>query len=297
MHFVIAGSSGFLGTRLLERLIADGHTTTRLVRRPGRSGESTWDPAAGTVDADVIEEADVVVNLAGSPTMGNPHSKKWATNLRNSRVTSTRTLAEAIAASDRKPAFLAGNAIAYYSDHGNDVVTEATGSLGHNLLTEVSRVWQQAAQPAIDAGARVCILRTTPVLDRRSQPLKAQTLLFKLGLGGPIGKGDQYFPVISTRDWVSAVVFLARHDDISGPVNLCIPEPATNAEFTRALAREVKRPAFFKVPAPLVRIAASRMAPEVLGSVRAVPKVLLDAGFEFADPSIRDVLASGLRAI
>ena len=163
LHVVIAGASGFLGTHLTDTLRERGHRVTRLVRRtPEGTDESQWDPYAGTLDGDVIASADVVVNLAGSPLMGNPHSGKWARELEESRVTSTRVLAGAVREGQ---AFLAGNAIGRYGDHGAQVVTEATEPRGDALLTRVTRVWEDAASPAVDAGARVCVLRTAPVLD------------------------------------------------------------------------------------------------------------------------------------
>src|ERR1700712_2841709 len=182
MRFLIAGSSGFLGTRLRERLGARGHHVTALVRRPPRTGEVRWDPYSSGLGVEVVENHDVVVNLAGSSTVGNPHSKRWAEAMMNSRVTTTRVLAEAIAASDRKPVFLAGNGIGIYGDHGSEPLTEEAHSRGNALLTRVSRAWQAATEPAAAAGARVCVLRTSPIYDRRSQPLSALRLLFKAGL-------------------------------------------------------------------------------------------------------------------
>jgi uncharacterized protein (TIGR01777 family) len=201
-------------------------------------------------------------------------------------------LADAIAASSRKPAFLAGNGISFYGDHGDEPLPETADSRGDAFLTGVTHDWQAATRPAGDAGARVCILRTSPVMDRASAPLRQQLLLFKAGLGGRFGNGRQYQPMISLRDWVGAVTFLAEHDTVSGPVNLCCPQTPTNAEFTRELARLVHRPAFFTVPAAVLRPAAGRMAPELLGSVRAVPQALEDAGFGFADRTVAEVLAS-----
>lgn len=292
MRFLIAGASGFLGGRLREHLLAVGHDVTTLVRRAPGPGQAQWDPYSAALDVDVVEKADVVINLAGSPTLGNPHSGRWADDLRSSRVTTTQVLAEAIAASSRRPAFLAGNGISYYGDHGDEPVTEDSPSRGDAFLTAVTIDWQTAAQPAVDAGARVCVLRTAPVLDRNSAPLRQLRLLFSLGLGGRLGNGRQYFPVISLQDWVGAVSFLAEHEDVAGPVNLCCPQTPTNAEFTKALAELVHRPAFLPVPAALLRPAAGRMAPELLGSIRAVPQVLLDEGFRFADRTVSDVLAS-----
>ncbi len=292
MRFLIAGASGFLGTRLRESLALAGHDVTTLVRRTPQAGEVRWDPYAGDVDLAAVEQADVVVNLAGSPTLGNPHSAKWAEDLLTSRVTTTRVLAEAIAASTRRPAFLAGNGISYYGDHGSDPVTETSGTRGDAFLTGVTVAWQSATSAAVAAGARVCILRTAPVLDRRSAPLKQLMLLFKTGLGGRLGSGDQFFPVISTPDWVAAVTFLGEHSEVEGPVNLCCPVTPTNGEFTRELANLVHRPAFLPVPRFVLKPAAGRMAPELLGSVRAVPEVLIQSGFRFADQNITDLLRS-----
>lgn len=295
LNVVIAGASGFLGTHLAEELTGRGHSVVALVRRPTSApDESTWDPYAGTYDRDTIERADVVVNLAGSPTIGNPHSKTWARNLRTSRITTTRVLAEAIASSDRKPAYLAGNAIAWYGDHGSQVVTEASGSDGSSMLTEVTREWQSATLPAVEAGARVCLLRTAPVMDRRGAPLKQLRLLTKLGLGARLGSGQQHMAMISLRDWVGGVAHLAETEDVSGPVNLCSPETPTNAEFTAALARALQRRAFLAVPEFAIRLGAGSLAPEALGSLNLRPAVLEDSGYWFRDRTVHEVVRTGL---
>lgn len=295
MHVVVAGASGFLGTHLVDGLTDRGHTVTRLVRRDAAAAdEARWDPAAGHVDRAVVEGADVVVNVAGSPTIGNPHSQKWARDLRESRVTTTRTLAEAIAASDRKPAFLAGNAIAIYGDHGSERVTEESDLRSGTLMGEVTQVWQDAAAPAAEAGVRLCFLRTAPVMDRSAEPLKILRRLFGLGLGGRVGNGGQYFPMISLRDWVGGVLHLTEHPEVAGPVNLCCPVTPTNAEFTRALGRALGRPTILPVPAFAVRLGAGDLSPELLGSVNLVPQALVDAGYEFRDHDVDDVLAAGL---
>ncbi|NHC22247.1 TIGR01777 family protein [Nocardioides sp. IC4_145] len=296
MRIVIAGSSGFLGSHLVDALLGRGHDVTRLVRRPSTSPQETsWSPSEGAVDASVIAASDVVVNLAGSPTLGNPHSSRWAQELRESRVTSTRVLARAVAEAPRPPAYLAGNGISYYGDHGDQVLTEESDSRGHALLTEVTREWQAAAQPAVEAGARVCYLRTAPVMDRRAAPLKTLLPLFKAGLGARLGTGRQHMAMISLRDWVDAVVFLAEHDTVSGPVNLTCPETPTNAAFTRALARAVHRPAVLPVPSLALKAGAGAMAPELLGSLNVRPAALEAAGFTFRDRDVEAVLRTGLR--
>jgi uncharacterized protein (TIGR01777 family) len=295
VRVVIAGASGFLGTHLTEALRERDHDVVALVRREADGpGESSWDPYAGRIDADTVESADVVVNLAGSPTAGNVHASRWARELRESRVRTTATLADAIAASERKPAFLAGNGIAFYGDHGDQVVTEETESTDDTFMSGVARDWQAAADPAVEAGARVCWLRTSPVMDRRSPPLKQLRLLFKLALGGRLGDGEQYMPMLSLRDWLGGVTHLAEHDTAAGPFNLVCPHPPTNREFTQELARQLGRPAFAFAPAALVRAGAGKLAPELLGSVNARPAALEAAGYEFRHRDVVAVLRAGL---
>lgn len=295
LQVLVAGGSGFLGTHLREALAGRGHLVTQLVRRPARSaGESSWDPYEGRLDHDVVAASDVVINLAGSPTAGNPHSKKWATELRRSRVTTTDVLARAIAGADGSPAFLAGNGISYYGDHGSAELTESADSRGHGLLTEVTREWEAAARPARDAGSRVCVLRTSPVMDAAAPPLSLLKPLFRAGLGGKLGDGSQHMAMISLRDWVGSVVHLAEHADAAGAFNLCCVDTPTNAEFTRTLAGALHRPSFATVPAPILRVAAGDLSTELLNSLNVVPKALLDSGYSFADPDVEAVLATAL---
>ena len=295
LHVVVAGASGFLGTHLTAALDRAGHRTTRLVRRPASGpGESTWDPYADVYDRDVIASADVVVNLAGAPLVGNVHSKKWAHDVRESRVTTTRLLARAIAETETPPVFLAGNGLAFSGDRGEEVLTETSDSRGDALLTGVTRDWEDATAAARDAGARVVVLRTAPVMDRRSAPLGPLSTLFRTGLGGKLGSGKQRMPMISLRDWVSAVIHLAEDDDAHGPVNLCCVETPTNAEFTKTLAKALRRPSFATVPSKVLEVATGPMAPELLGSVNARPAALLDQGFVFRDPDVAAVVRAGL---
>lgn len=295
MRVVIAGASGFLGTHLSDHLRVLGHEVTALVRRePTSERESRWDPSRGEVDGAAIARADAVVNLAGASIAGNPHSKKWAREVLESRVTTTRTLATAIAASERPAAFLAGNGIAFYGDHGAAPVTEETDSCGDAYLTTVSREWEAATSAAHDAGARVCVLRTSPVMDRTSPPLKQLRLLFQAGGGATLGSGAQHMPMISLRDWIGAVSYLIESRDVSGAFNLCCPDTPTNAEFTQALAKAVRRKAFLAVPAPIMKLAAGDLAPELLGSINARPAALERAGYDFEDEDVRSVLAAAL---
>ena len=295
MRFLVAGGSGFLGSHLIARLRDDGHEVTQLVRRGPRSADQVeWQPAEGVLDRDVVAAADVVVNVAGSPTVGNPHSKRWARELWESRVDTTRLLAGAIAETGGRATFLAGNAVGYYGDHGTEPVTESSDSRGDSLLTKVTREWQAVTEPAAAAGARVVVLRTAPVMHRDAPPLKQLRVLFKLGLGSRLGDGEQYFPMVSLRDWLDAVTHLAADAEATGPFNICCPETPTNAEFTRALARLVSRPAFLVAPKRVLTVAGGAAAPELLNSTNVRPQALLDRGYEFADRDVTSVLASGL---
>jgi uncharacterized protein (TIGR01777 family) len=203
-------------------------------------------------------------------------------------------LAEAVAASATKPAFLAGNGISFYGDHGSEPLTEQADSRGEALLTRVGRAWQEAAEPARAAGARVCVLRTAPIYDRRSQPLGALRLQFKAGLGGRLGDGTQYVPMISARDWVDAVIHLAESATAQGPFNLCCAKAPTNAELTAELAHQLNRRAVLPVPAFVLRRAAGQMSDELLGSVNCVPSALVTSGFQHQDPDVSAVLSEGL---
>lgn len=295
MRVVIAGASGFLGTHLTEHLRVHGHEVTALVRRdPTSAHESRWDPSAGELDTELVARADAVVNLAGAPIAGNPHSDRWAKQVMESRVSTTRLLASTIAASERPAAFLAGNGIAWYGDHGGAPVTEETDSVGDAFLTRVAHAWQDATEAAREAGARVCVLRTSPVMDRTSPPLKQLKLLFQAGGGARLGSGRQHMPMISLRDWIGAVSYLIESRDVSGAFNLCCPTTPTNAEFTATLAAQLHRKAFLAVPAGLMKVAAGDLAPELLGSVNARPAALERAGYDFEDEDVREVLAAAL---
>jgi len=210
-------------------------------------------------------------------------------------VNPTATLARAIASSDRVPTFVAQNGTSYYGDRGDEELREDSGTAPGSLLTEVTREWQEVTEPATEAGARVVVLRTAPVMHPRALTFRLLRTVFKTGLAGPLGDGRQYFPLISLQDWLRAATFLLERDASAGPYNLSIPEPCTNAEFTEALAEAVHRPARIPVPAFAIRKAAGRLSGELLGSARIVPAGLLQDGFDFDHPDVRSVLAYALR--
>lgn len=295
MRIVVAGGSGLLGSHLVDQLRDRGHDVVQLVRRvPESTDQVRWDPAAGDLDQRVVDEADVVVNVAGTSLLGIPYSPRWQRGMRESRIGTTALLAEAVARAPEPPALLAQNGSSWYGDHGADPVTEASDSRGEAFLTRLTRDWEAAAEPARRSSARVCILRTAPVVDRSNPLLKLQTPLFKAFLGARLSSGEQYFPVVSLRDWVGAAVHLAEHVSASGAFNLCAPQTPTNAAYTEAFARAVGRTAFLVAPAPALKIAAGPMAPEMLNSVNLRPAALLASGYEFADPDVDSVLAAGL---
>ncbi|GAA3812832.1 MULTISPECIES: TIGR01777 family oxidoreductase [Amycolatopsis] len=292
MRVLIAGSSGLLGSALVATLRDSGHDVRRLVRRPARAAdEHSWDPPAGRIDDRAFEDVTTVVNLCGSP-MGLRWSAARKQMIRDSRIEPTEVLAEAVA-EYRIPALVNASGIGYYGDTGDAVVTEESPR-GAGFLAELCEAWEAATAPAAEAGSRVVNLRTGLVLSKDGLlgPLKP---LFWLGLGGRLGDGRQYMPWISLRDHVSAMRFLIEHETLSGPVNVCNPEPATNAEFTRALGHALRRPAPWWVPGFALRTALGEVADEMaLISQRAVPAVLEKAGFTFVHTDLDGALAVAL---
>jgi hypothetical protein len=298
VQIVVAGASGFLGRAWTQAMSKQGHKVVRLVRgAPSSSDEVRWDPAAGTVDQSTVDSADVVANLAGAPLVHFPWNDAYRRAFLGSRVDTTRTLAEAIARSDRKPVLLAQSGIAGYGDRGSEVITEDTPVDATTFMADVVRRWEAATSPAREAGARVVTMRTSVVLDRHGGALKAMLLPFRLGLGGRIAGGSQYFATISLHDWIGAATYLALNDDLEGAFNVTGPDPSTNAEFTEELGRLLGRPTVVPVPGFPLRAKAlvGPMGAEVLASQRVEPRRLLEAGYAFAHNDITDRLVAALR--
>ena len=295
MHVVVGGASGFLGTALVSHLRESGKRVTRLVRKPeDRSDASVWDPAAGLIEQRVIDSADVVVNLSGESITHWPPTKRWQEKVLASRVSATSTLARAIAHAPKPPSLLSASGMSYYgADRGDEILTE-TSDAGDGLLSEVVHAWEAAAETAAEAGAHVCLLRTTAALDRTGGLLKAMLPAFRIGLGARIGDGQQFMSVISRDDWVRAVTFLAERDDLSGPFNLAMPDDTTNDQFTEALAAAVGRRRLLVAPRPILRVASGPLADDFLGSLRVRPKALVDAGFSFNHPDLASLLDAAL---
>ncbi|MFI2647276.1 TIGR01777 family oxidoreductase [Micromonospora fulviviridis] len=297
MRILMAGVSGFLGTRLVDRLTADGHQVTRLVRRAPRTpDERQWNPSAAQLDPQVVADADAVVNLAGAGVGDKRWNDAYQGLIRSSRVDSTTTLAITIAglpAADRPAVLLNSSAVGWYGNTGDRTVEEDSPA-GEGFLADVCRVWEAATRPAEDAGARVVRLRTGLPLHRDGGMLKPQLLPFRLGVGGKLGNGRQWLPWISLRDWLDAVTFLLGRHDLAGPVNVVGPAPVTNAEFTRELARQLHRPAVMPIPALALKVALGGFAHEALTSTRVLPGVLGRAGFTWTHPDLRSALHAAL---
>jgi len=295
MRFVLAGGSGFLGTAWRDHLAREGHQVVRLVRGPALSSdESHWDPYAGELDASVIEDADVVANVAGAPLAHWPWTESYKRTFTDSRVATTRTLAEAIARSDRKPVLLAQSGVAGYGDQGDRILTEDAPIDADTFMAGVVRAWEAASAPAEEAGGRVVRMRTGVILDRRGGALKPLVLLFRAGLGGPVGSGRQYFSTMSLLDWVRAATYLAGRDDARGAYNLTGPGATTNAEFGKELAQRLHRPSLVPVPAFALDALAGTVSSELLNSTRVEPARLLADGFTFEHPTLGDRLAAAL---
>jgi uncharacterized protein (TIGR01777 family) len=296
MRIVMAGSSGFLGTNLRRRLAADGHEVIRLVRRdPSNLEERRWRPELGELHPGTLAGADAVINLAGAPV-----ARRWTAaykeQVRSSRVRAAQTIASAIAAvpaGERPRTLLSASGVHYYGDTGDTAVDEESPA-GTGFMPELCVDWEAATRPAEEAGVRVVHFRTGLVLGREATIMRVLTLVFNAGLGGPIHGGRYWMPWISVRDWAAGVAFLLDHDDVSGPVNLTGPNPARNADFSRALGRVMHRPSLFPTPRFGVRLVMGEFGASITDSIRALPAVLNRSGFTFADTDLDQALRLAL---
>jgi uncharacterized protein (TIGR01777 family) len=291
MHIVIAGASGLIGTHLSETLRRAGHEVVALVRKePSSAGEIQWDPAAHRLDPAALAGADVVINLSGAGIGDRPWTRHRMTELFTSRLSATQTLTEAMDKLDAPPrTFISQSASGYYGDAGSAQLRE-TASPGSSILARLCLEWEAAAHGA-PAGVRVVTTRTGIVLNRSGGALGRLLPLIRLGLGGPLGNGRQYWPWITLPDVSAAFVFLAD-SAISGPVNVCAPEQADVNTLTAALASAFHRPAIFRVPAPALRLVLGKLADELLlPSQRMEPAVLEEAGFQWQHPTLAQAAA------
>ena len=289
----MSGASGLLGKALSRAMVADGSKITRMVRRKTSSGgdEILWQPGQ-TLDPALVSGFDAVIHLAGESVVGRWTDAKKK-SIRESRVLGTSTVAEAVAHAAPKPAvFLAASAIGFYGNRGDELLIEESAS-GTGFLPEVCREWEAASDPVEQAGIRLAHLRTGIVLSKNGGALKPVLPLFKLGLGGRLGRGLQWWSWIHIDDMVGAMIHVLNNKALCGPVNMVGPDPVTNAEFTKVLGKVLHRPAIFPVPAFALRLAMGQMAEEVLlGSQRAEPRVLLASGYDFRFRSLESALTN-----
>lgn len=292
MDIAITGSSGFIGTALVAALTDAGHRVRRVVRRvPSRADEIRWDPEAGTIDAASLAGVDAIVNLAGEGISNKRWSDEQKRRIRESRTKGTRLISETAAGLDPRPSVLiSGSGIDYYGDRGDEELTEASPP-GTGFLAEVCTAWEAATQPAVDAGIRTAVLRTGIVLHPGGGALPRMLPLFKLGLGGRFGHGRQWWSWITLEDEIGAIVH-ALDTDVSGALNCVAPQSVTNAQFTRALARVLHRPAVVTVPrlGPSVLLGAELVQSLLYDSHRVLPAGLVDSGYRFAQPALEAAL-------
>lgn len=281
----IAGSSGYLGDALRRHLEDRGDHVIRLVRREPRSpDEMRWDPPRGELDPALLTDLDAVVNLAGAGIA----DRRWTADrkrvLLTSRLEATSTIAGAIAAESRRSGravrLVNASAVGYYGDRGEEVLTESSAP-GQDFLASLVVQWEQATLPATVAGAPVATVRTGLVMGPGGGAFGPILLLARLGLGGPIGGGRQWWPWISLRDEVRAISHLIDSPDLTGPFNLVSPGEARQVEVARTIGRVLHRPALLPAPGLAVRIVVGGFADGILASTRIRPDRLLDAGFEF----------------
>lgn len=293
-RILVAGSSGLIGSALVDGLRSAGHEVTRLVRRrPAAPDERGWDPPAGRIDDGALDGVDAAVNLCGAAVAGRRWSHARRQVLLDSRVEPTEVLATAVAERG-VPLLVNASAVGYYGDTG-DRVTDESGSNGEGFLAAMCQHWEAATHRAEEAGARVVRLRTGHVLAKRGGLLGMLKPLFLVMLGGRLGNGRQYMPWIHLDDQIAAVRFLIEQEGIAGPVNVCSPNPVTNAEFTRALGKALGRPAPWFAPAPAIKLALGDSGGESLFSQRAVPKLLVDNGFTHQHPELDETFAALLK--
>ena len=282
-RIVVTGSSGLIGTALVEALTRAGHPVVCLVRSNPGPGRAVWDPMAGRIDASALDGAYGVVNLAGEGIADRKWTAEQKARIRDSRVRGTALLADTLAGLTNKPAVLAsGSAIGFYGDRADEVLDE-TSPTGSGFLAGLVKEWEAATSTAAAAGIRVAHLRTGIVLSTRGGALKQQLLPFRLGLGGRLGSGRQFLSWIALTDEVAAIRHVLATPSLHGPVNLTTPQPVTNNQFTKALGGALKRPTMLPIPlAPLrLRFGKEMVAEMLLASARITPRQLLDHGFAF----------------
>jgi hypothetical protein len=299
LKIAVTGASGLVGRALLPALRADGHEVVQLVRRtPRTADEHRWDPQHHRIDAALLADVDAVINLAGTPIRPRPFTSGYKQRHLQSRLDATTTISEAMAAAvasdpSRKRVLLSASAVGFYGDTGSRTVTEEDPA-GSDFLAQLCAQWEGATAPAEAAGVRVVHLRTGLVLDRSAMLVQVLGTVFRLGLGGRMGNGRQYWPWISLADVIGAIRHLLTAD-IAGPVNLTGPDPVTNADFTKELGRQLHRPTVLPVPAFALKLALGEFGrSSVAGGQRAIPVRLQESGYEFTHTDLTSALGAAV---
>ena len=300
MRIVISGSSGLIGRAIVAELSQAGHEITRLVRGgPSADRPSIfWNPLGDFLDPLPLEGFDAAIHLAGENIAAARWTSEQKDKILKSRVQSTQLLAKTLAGLRHKPrVFVCASAVGFYGDRGAEIVDESSPA-GKGFLAQVAAAWEEAARSAEAAGIRTVHLRLGAVLAAEGGMLPRLLPLFRWGLGAVLGPGTQFLSWVTLRDVVRAVTFLLEREDLSGPVNITSPNPVTNRDFSKALARAVGRPVFLRIPAWFLRLILGEMAQELfLASTRAVPRKLQSVGFEFEYPEIDQALCQLVRRV
>ncbi len=283
----ITGGSGMVGTALAAVLRDGGHTPISITRKASSTEDIVWDPSTGLKDPSRLGTVDTVVHLAGENIAAGRWTAALKDRIRRSRVEGTRNLVKSIAAAGRRPKTLVcASAIGYYGDR-SDTVLDESASAGMSFLADVCREWEHEAQAASALGLRVVTVRIGVVLSPKGGALAKMLLPFKLGAGGIIGSGRQYWSWIGLHDLVRSIAFCIEHDAIRGPVNAVSPYAMTNYDFTKGVGRALHRPTLFPLPAFMAKLVLGEMADELLlSSTRVTPKKLQEHGFQFDYPEL-----------
>jgi uncharacterized protein (TIGR01777 family) len=293
VHVAVTGSSGLIGSACVTYLTDNGHRVTQLVRRPPKPGVDAvqWEPSTGFIEPRGLDGVDAIVHLAGENIASGRWSARKKADIRDSRVTATRRLCETLAQrSILLQTFVCASAVGYYGHRGDEPLTEESPS-GSGFLAEVCREWERAAEPALQRGLRVVHLRFGVVLSPSGGALAKLLPLFRLGLGGPLGRGTQQMGWIALDDVLGIVQHVLRSASLRGPVNAVAPNPVTNREFTRILGLVLRRPAVIPAPAFALKLLLGHMAEEaLLAGAKVVPAKLLASSYPFRYPSLEGAL-------
>jgi uncharacterized protein (TIGR01777 family) len=291
MRVLVSGATGLVGSEVIRQLKKQGHEPLRLVRRSAvTADEVEWDPTRGYLQAGIMETIDAVVNMAGATTGKIPWTAKYKEEIVSSRINSTRTLVDAMKAAKKRPSVLvSGSASGFYGDSGDKILGESAPK-GTGFLSDLANEWEQEALKA-PTEVRVVLARTTMVMSRKLGALGRLIPLIKLGIGGPLGSGNQWWAWISQPDEAAAIIHLINTPSAKGAYNLTAPEPATCGQIVKALAKNLRRPSLIAVPSFALKALVGEAAVELLlCSQNMSADRLLQTGFKFQHPTLKQAV-------